>query len=53
MRSERVEYMRDLTHELAELAEQEGKELIAHLLRLAEAQVTEEIANTGVSFRVS
>lgn len=43
MRTEKAEYLRDLVHELAEMAEQDDLELFAYLLRMAEAEAAQEI----------
>jgi hypothetical protein len=43
MSTENLEYIRDLTSEVAKLAEADGQSLVAYILRMAEAEAYEQV----------
>jgi hypothetical protein len=43
MSTENLEYIHDLTSEVAKLAEADGQNLVAYILRMAEAEAYEQV----------
>ena len=52
MSTEQLEYIHDLTSEVAKLAEANGQNLVAYILRMAEAEAYEQVSKGGRGRRI-